>query len=278
MKKFFSLFFISAILFFCQNITFAAFPADGASANVSFVADFSSKTTEFFSFDLKDISKDTEVETINWDPQKVSLGSSNPQWIWSTSYAVVKASMTTNSKFYMYQKNTESSSYKAEVARTVEVFPEGATGVNVASTTFAYSGLVNKETKGGEYGGYVALSFTFTAKKLTSTDLSKEYDPDDSNPNADKAARYFLDNKNYTQYYDQGEPTTREYTFERDRQYTLIACDVGPVFGPYGEYGPWSSDKLVDSTAYMYFGGNFMNISHGSIFGTDQIVIMKVIE
>jgi len=277
MKKIFGLFFTLTILFLCSNITFAA-AQQWASADVSFAADFSGKTSEYFSFTLKNIRKDTETDTINWDPQKVILGKQEPQWIWSTTYAVVTASMTTNSKYYMYQKNTESTVFKSTAPRTVEVFPEGASEVNIASATFAYSGLVNQASQGGEYAGYVPLSFVFVPAKLTSEDLSKEYDPDDKDPTADKAARYFLDNKNYTQYYDQGEPTTKEYTFEKDRQYTLIACDVGPVFGPYGEYGPWSSDKLVDNTAYMYFGGNFMNISHGSVFGSDKIVIMKVVE
>ena len=277
MKKFFGLFFTLTVLFLCSNVTFAD-SQQWASADVSFAADFSGKTSEYFSFTLKNISKDTETDTINWDPQKVILGKQEPQWIWSTSYAVVTASMTTNSKYYMYQKNTESTVFKSTAPRTVQVFPEGASEVNIASATFAYSGLVNQASQGGEYAGYVPLSFVFVPAKLTSEDLSKEYDPDDKDPTADKAARYFLDNKNYTQYYDQGEPTTKEYTFEKDRQYTLIACDVGPVFGPYGEYGPWSSDKLIDHTAYMYFGGNFMNISHGSVFGSDKIVIMKVVE
>ena len=60
-----------------------------------------------------------------------------------------------------------------------------------------------------------------------------------------------------------------------------MATVHGPVFYVYdteGHYAPSRPTTLVDNTAYMYFGGNFMNIKKKDGFATDKIVIMKVVE
>lgn len=289
MKKFFSLFFTISSLLFCSNIIFAAFPESGQSETVEVVADFSGKGSVEFSFDLKDITTESSTEKINWDPRVINIAQKDAQWVWSTSYAIVRAAITMdNVNFYMYQKNTDSSSvYQSTWSRTVAVYYEQGytpTGddskdrVHRSSATFSYSGMVNKVTKGGEYAGFVPLSFLFTSAKLSSSDLKQQYDPEIMTPSGDKVARYFTDEADYTEYYSNGEVIRTETNFKKE--YSILARFGGPVFGVYdehGQYAPWRPD-LTDNTAYMYFGGNFMNIGRGDAFATDQIVIEKVVE
>ena len=288
MKKSFILFFVLSTLFLFSNISFAAFPA-GELGTVEVVADFSGKGSVEFSFDLKDIITDSSIETINWDPRVINIAQKDAQWVWSTSYAIVSATITTdNVNYYMYQKNTDSSSvYQSTCSRTVAVYYEQGytpTGddsrdrVHRTSATYSYSGMVNKVTKGGEYAGFVPLSFLFTSAKLSSSDLKKQYDPETMTDTGDKVARYFTDEADYTEYYSNGEVIRTETNFKKE--YSILARFGGPVFGVYdeqGQYAPWRP-ALTDNTAYMYFGGNFMNIGRGDAFATDQIVIEKVVE
>ena len=67
---------------------------------------------------------------------------------------------------------------------------------------------------------------------------------------------------------------------EKEIFWDLRKADFRYEFGVYdedGHYAPWRP-ALVDNTAYMYFGGNFMNIKKRDGFATDKIVIMKVVE
>ena len=259
MKKVFGLIFILSVLFFYSNISFAAFSA-GELATVSVVADFSSKGTADFSIDLKNISDDSEVTEIGWPIQDVILKQDTDQWKWSTTYAIIKSTVTDPKvTYYLYQKNTESTVYKSTVPRT------NADGSTV------YSGLVNQELQGGEYRGYIPLSFLFTVNKVKDSDLKKAYDPEIMTPSGDKVARYFKD--------------SADSDFNSDKpEYCVVACSNtgGITFYPYGEggvYAPWSPDSVKESkTAYMYFGGNFLNVRRGDVFGTDQIFIIKVVE
>jgi len=275
MRKFFGLLFTLTILFVYSNIVLAAFNP-GDLATVELVADFTSEATDYFSIELKEFSTDVSTTTINWNIQDVNLKQSTPQWKWSTTYAVVKSTITDpRVSYYLYQKNTQSTDYKAEDARTVQVYS--------SSTTFAYSGLVNRASHGGEDGGYVALSYLFTVDKLTSSDLERDYDPEIMTPSGDKVARYCTDEADYVAHYDsEHHETSRESNFKKE--YAVIACanSGGIVFGPYaedGSYAPWCPVAVQQSkTAYMYFGGNFMFVSRGYVFGSDQIFIEKVVE
>lgn len=263
MKKIFGLFFTLSVIVFCSNIILAepVFPEGNLTTNpIQVVADFRGKGLAEFSIELRNISDDKVTNEIGWTIQDVVLKQQSDQWKWSTTYAVITATVTKpNINYYLYQKNTESTVYKSTAPRTNEG------GFTV------YSGLVNKELQGGEYRGYVPLSFLFTAEKLTSSDLQKTYDPETMTP--DKVARYFKD--------------TADSDFNGG-QYAVIACantganTGGIAFYPYGEggtYSPWAPRTVMQSkTAYMYFGGNFMNIFRGDIFGTDQIYIEKVVE
>lgn len=265
MKKFFGLLFTLAILFYCSNIIFAAFPDAGNLETINVVANFEGKGKADLTIEFFDVSTDQKLEDenekINWKIQEISLKQTDPQWIWSTTYAVIKSTVTDpRVNFYLYQKNTESTVYKSTAPRTN------------ADESKVYSGLVNSVKKGGEFGGYVPLSFLFTAEKLSSSDLQKKYDPDVLT--GDKVARYFTDKA------DKDKDGNSKF----DIQYTVIACanSGGIAFAPYDapeHYAPWAPKSVMQSkTAYMYFGGNFMNIFRGDIFGTDQIYIEKVVE
>ena len=186
MKKVFGLIFILSILVLYSNTSFAAF-SSGELATLELVADFSGKGTAEFSIELRNISDDKVTNEIGWTIQDVVLKQQSDQWKWSTTYAVITATVTkTNINYYLYQKNTESTVYTSTAPRT----DDGST---------VYSGLVNQKLKGGEYRGYVPLSFLFTAEKLTSSDLQKTYDPEVLTE--DKVARYFTDtaDSNFTQ-------------------------------------------------------------------------------
>ena len=258
MKKLFGLSFTLAILFFCSNISFAAFPA-GDLATVGVVADFTSQASDELSIEFFNISDDSKLESdqINWKVQDVIFPKKDlsDQWKWSTTYAVIKATVTDPTvSYYLYQKNTEGSVYISTAPRTNG---DGST---------VYSGLVNKDLQGGEYGGYIPLNYLFTANKLSSSELQSEYNPEVLT--ADKAARYFTD--------------LADSNF--NVQYTVIACanTGGIAFYPYDDsgYNPWSPAVVMESkTAYIYFGGNFITLLRDyPDFGTDQIVIEKVVE
>lgn len=282
MKKLFIVLFSISIAFVYFGTVLAAFPEGQLGDTIDIEADFSSQGSVYFEFNLKNISDNQPTETINWDSSLVSFGIQKPQWLWSTTYAVVTATITKNANYYMYQVNTTTSSlYVAEKARTVNVYYEPGynkdndpEGLHIASTTYAYNGLVNKDTKGGEYKGFIALSFMFSDSKLpsSSSEFKNPYDPEVMLEN--KVSRYFTDEKDFVRYKDGHEDSNFK------KEYSQVAGAGGPVFGVYnesGEYAPWRP-TLVDNTAYMYFGGNFMNISPGDIFGTDQIVIEKYVE
>lgn len=259
MKKIFGLTFILTTLFIYSNIVFAdapVFPTTGTSVTVGVVADFNDKGKAEFSIELKNISNDEDVTEIEWLVQDINLKQHTDQWKWSNTYAVIKSTVTDPKvNYYLYQKNKESTVYKSTAPRT------NGDGSKV------YSGLVNQQTQGGDYNGYVPLSFLFTVNKLSSSDLQKEYDPGIMTPSGDKVARYFTD-KDDSNF---------------DKKYTVVACanTGGIAFYPYdgSGYNPWTPESVQQSkTAYMYFGGNFVDVFLNDIFGTDQIFIEKVVE
>ena len=261
MKKIFGSFLISSLLLFSSNIICAAVISSGTVATVDVVADFSNKGSVDFSLELRNISDDEITETINWKIQDITFPKrdTSDQWKWSTTYAIIKATVTDPTvNYYLYQKNTQGTVYISTEPRT------NGDGSKV------YSGLVNKDLQGGDYGGYVPLSYLFTVNKLSSSDLQQEYDPEAMTPETgEKVARYFTD----------------EADSSFQIQYALIACSNtgGIAFYPYNEsgyYAPWSPTTVMTSkTAYIYFGGNFATLLRDyPMFGTDKIVIEKVVE
>lgn len=259
MKKIFGLFLISSILFFSSNIICAAVISSGTVGTVDIVADFSGKADVDFSIELRNISDDEITETINWKIQEITFPKrdTSDQWKWSTTYAVIKATVTDPTvNYYLYQKNTQGTVYISTAPR------QNGDG------SLVYSGLVNKDLQGGDYGGYVPLSYLFTVNKLSSSDLQQEYNPETMTQSGDKVARYFTD----------------EADSSFQIEYAVIACasTAGIAFYPYNEsgYAPWTPSSVMESkTAYIYFGGNFATLLHDyPMFGTDKIVIEKVVE
>ena len=261
MKKFFGLAFILTTLLLCSNISFAAFPAGDLGDPISVVADFSGSAIDELTIEFFNISDDSKLgedeNQINWKIQDIQFPKkdTSDQWKWATTYAVIKATVTDPTvSYYLYQKNTESTVYKSTAPRT-----------NGDEST-VYSGLVNKDLQGGEYGGYIPLSYLITANKLSNSDLQKTYNPDVLT--GDKASRYFTDKAD------------SNFNVE----YTIIACanTGGIALYPYDEggYNPWSPESIQESkTAYIYFGGDFITLLRDyPDFGTDQIVIEKVVE
>lgn len=260
MKKIFGLVFILTTLSLCSNISFAAFPAGDLGDSIAVVADFSNLGDDDLSITFKNISDDEETgDAINWKIQDIEFPKrdTSDQWKWSTTYAVITATVTKpNVNFYLYQRNKEGNVY---ISTTPRVNGDGSK---------VYSGLVNKDLQGGDYGGYIPLSFLFTANKLTDSELQAQYDPEIMSKDGTKVARYFTD--------------VADTSF--DPKYSVIACanTGGIAFYPYGEggYNPWSPTSVQQSkTAYMYFGGNFITLLRDyPDFGTDQIVIERVVE
>ena len=239
MKKFFSLLAVLAVTVFMGSTVFAAPKTIGSV--VSSIANFSGAGEVSFSMDLKKISDDTSVDSIQWDVANIPLGVDATDWTTSTVYAVISATVTkANNAVYMYQDNKNGTSYVAVSSRT-----ESGKGI--------YSGMVNKATQGGDYRGYIPMVFCSTTTKST-PNFGTE--PEDV-----AGTRYFIDKSN-TDFADQ-------------TNYITIA-NTGGLVGGVTSGG--DCFNIGSNTGYMYFGGLFKNILGGDDWGTDSINIVSTIE
>ena len=262
MKKIFSLFFILSTLFFFSNVILAV---------------------ETFKYKLYDVSGST-TSTINWDASKVTIG--KDQWVWSTTYMEVDASgLSENTPVYIYQDNKNGSTYKAKNYRT-----ELDTSDNKMHNN--YSGLVNKNTEGGQNykgdgaradePGFIPLSYLMCSKKLETSDLQEEYDPETQKvivENVDvRVPRYFSDKSD--NFFDENAEN-KEGSTSFEPRYCILAAQYGPVFWYKAEDGKtWTrwSYKSGATKAYVYFGGKFYFANRDRVYGTDRIIINTVTE
>ncbi len=236
MKKILSFAAVLAVTVLFSSSVFAA-----VNIKKSAVADFSSSGEVSFSIDLKYIADDSAASVIDWDIANIPLNVDATNWTTSTVYAVVSATVTTvGNAIYMYQDNKNGTEYVAVSSRT-----EGTNGI--------YSGMVNKETKGGDYRGYVPLVFNSTTTKATPSF--------GTNPEDVAGTRYFIDKSN-TNFADQ-------------TNYITIANNGGLVGGVDAGGACYN---IGSNTGYMYFGGLFKNILGGDVYGTDTIKIVETIE
>jgi len=217
------------------------------------IADFTNSGTIDFSFTLKNVIDDGAASQLAWTSSDAFVTSSTTvKWVRADQYAEVKANITkAGFNVYMYQTNTKSTNYKAETPRTN------------ADKSKVYSGLVNKDLKGGENKGYIPVAFSLVGKK----NKNITYDQATSTTSATRSDKFFTD------FADKKENGSSNF----DLTYTKIAGLVGPVFGQ-GEYGDWTGSEVVDNTAYMYFFGGFSKIRGGDVYGTDQLHVIQVTE
>lgn len=241
MKKLFSLVAVLAVTVLFSSSAFAAI-----SITKSAVADFSSSGEVAFSMDLKYIADDSAASVIDWDVANIPLNVTATNWTTSTVYAVISATVTTvGSTIYMYQDNVNGTVYKSTAARGAY---DGSTRLGDV-----YSGMVNKDTKGGDYRGYVPMVFTSTTTKAT-----PNYG---SNPESVAGTRYFIDHS--------------DYNFAQQTNYITLANNGGLVGGVDAGGACFN---IGANQGYMYFGGKFDNILGGDVYGTDKIKIVETIE
>jgi len=261
MKKVVSLL---AVLFLFAGLSFAKTVVPHEYIGI---ADFTNAGTATFTFTLKNVEGDgapSVANTISWASSIANADTFNKMhgstvtWVRADQYAVVAATVTKGGfNVYMYQTNKKSSDYKAESPRT-----------NADDST-VYNGLVNKDTKGGDYKGYIPVAFSYVGAK----DASITYDIKTATVSATRSDKFFKDEAD-SDYVKNDKKTNPEYMV-----YTRIASSVGPVFGQDNVTGlDWTGSNVKDNTAYMYFFGGFSNVDGGEVYGTDQLHIYEVTE
>ena len=244
MKKLFSLVAVLAVTVLFSSSAFAA-----VNLRRSAIANFSSAGEVSFSLDLKYIADDSDATVIDWDVANIPLNVDATEWTTSTVYAVLSSTVTkAGSAVYMYQDNANSTDYKAVDGRTENGYK-------------IYSGMVNQQTQGGEYRGYIPLVFCSTTTKF-STATTPNFG---TNPENIGGTRYFVDKSNE----NWGLPAANT------TNYVTIANTGGLVGGVDAGGACWN---VGSNTGYMYFGGLFKNILGGDVYGTDQIKVVETVE
>lgn len=250
MKKFFSL--VVAALF----VSSSAF----AAVNYTASADFSSIAGQVeFSATMKTVSQNTTVSNIGWDVDNTYVGSTEANnWKAANVYVEMTKTITkAGGAVYLYQDNKASGATAAYVAENPRY---NAGDVKV------YSGLVKEDSKGGA-DGYIVMSFKpskdlLTASQLASLNLQPEkagvVTPTEDNPEGkDYVAKFFSDLS------DDG------FSSATSIEYRTIADENGYV---------GLSDTKNVSKAYMYFGGNFVNVMGGTKYGSNHVIFKTSIE
>lgn len=243
MKKVLSLLVVMACVVFFSSMAFAS---TDTVKTINASANFASSGEVYISFNLKNLTDDSTATAITWDPSAVTLNSGTETWKTAQQYAVMVASVTkTSGAIYIYQDNkSNSSDYIATNPRTN------------GDGTKAFSGLVRSGSGGGESRGYIPLSYTMSASKLSS---SYEYVVSSG------TARYFSDKSDL-----KSDGSTSNF----NTAYITIANIDGFVAGVTGETGTYGLDGVTDDTAYMYFGAGFKDVQGGDIYQTENILVV----
>ena len=240
MKKLFCLVSVLAAAIFVSSSVFAA-----VNKTYKSVAIFSGGEISF-DMVLKFIDGDTDADSIAWDVENIPLNVTATNWTTSTVYGVITSTITTGgSAIYMYQNNKNGTDYIAVSSRTAW---DGEIELGAV-----YSGMVNKETKGGDYRGYIPMVYYSTTTKAAPVF--------GENPEDIAGTRYFIDKS--------------DYNFAAQTNYITVANNGGIVGGVDGSGACWN---IGSNTGYMYFGGLFSNVLGGDDYGTDKIKVVSTIE
>ncbi len=254
MKKFLSL--VVAALF----VSSSAFAAKDFTASADFSNIAGSVT---FDAVLKAVSNDATASAIGWSVDTSYVGNTGDNnWKAANVYAEMTKTITkAGGAVYLFQDNKASASgAAADYVAAEPRFNEGDVKV--------YSGLVKAGSGGGAGGdGYVVMSFKPSTTKLTSSQLTsfnlqpeKEgvVEPTQDNPKGkDYVAKFFSDQS------DDGFSSATSLT------YRTIADENG--------YVGLENTKNVEK-AYMYFGGNFVNVMGGTKYGSNHIIFKTSVE
>ena len=248
MKRFLSFVAVMAVLIMFSGISFAE--NDTNRYVFSSEADFTSGVISL-SVDLKYISDDSEATSIAWDTAAI-LQDKN-KYHTATVYAEISATLSGIARAIMIQSNTDESAgvYRATQSRKQNMY---GTEYDV------YSGLVKRDN--GET--YVPMLYKITKEKEapTFTDIGEQI-------------RYLIDERDsmITRNPDTGElqPTTAQLN------YVTLADKDGLAYADDFTHEDYYHHLGSDS-GYIYFGGQFKDITAGSKFGTKRLIMQVVTE
>ena len=246
MKKFLSLVAVFAVVVMFSGVVFAE--DDENRYKLTSEADFSSGEISL-TVELKNVSDDSAAESITWDTAAI-LADKN-KYHTALVYAEISATLSGNARAILIQSNTEGNDniYKATTPRTQ----------NMYGTEYSvYSGLVKRN----DGATYVPMIYKITTEKSapTFTDIGQQI-------------RFVIDEKDSMINRTNGEldPTPAQFN------YVTIADSDGLAY----------ADDFTDAThyhhlasdnGYIYFGGQFANITSGSKFGTNRLIMQVVNE
>ena len=242
MKKFFSL--VVAALF----VSSTAFAATNFTAS----ADFSSiEGSVSFDVVLKNVSNNASATNISWTVDADYVGNTGDNnWKAANVYAEMTKTITkAGGAVYLFQNN-KTTDGNADYRATEPRFNEGDVKV--------YSGLVKAGSGGGAGGdGYITMSFRPSAE-LVSDPSTLNFQPEKViSGNPDYVVKFFTDQS------DDG------FSDAANETYRTIADENG--------YVGLGNTKNVEK-AYMYFGGNFVNVMGGTKYGSNHVIFKTSVE
>lgn len=225
------------------------------AASTNFTASATFAGSADFTFQLKNVSGDSNATELKWTSADAFVMGSTIAWVRADQYAVVAATITkANASVKMYTKNkTAFPSLKPNYNKW-----SGSTGVAGTETYGALVRLVNGQVPSdfvGAYRGYIPVFYSLVPTKNASlkfngTDVATEA----------RADRALVDQAN------------GEYG---NGNYATIASLNGPVFFVKDTAGAdvqFPSPQVQNNTAYMYFFGGFKDVIGGDTYSTTVYV------
>ena len=246
MKKLLSFVVVLALAVMFTGVSFAE--DDENKYKLTSEADFSSGELSL-TVELKNVSDDSAAESITWDTTAI-LADKN-KWHTATAYATISATLSGNARAIIIQSNTEDSAgvYKAKTARSQNMH---------GGTYQVYSGLVKRD----EGATYVPMMYQISTTKTvpTFTEVGSQM-------------RYVIDEQDSMIDRSGGElnPTPAQFNYV-----TLADKDGLAYADDFSDVTHYHS--LGTDSGFIFFGGQFANVTAGSKFGTNRLIIQIVNE
>ena len=247
MKKFLSFVAILALTVMFSGVSFAE--EDENRYKLTSEADFSSGEVSL-TVELKNVSDDSAAESITWDTAAI-LADKN-KYHTAKVYAAISATLSGSARAIIIQSNTEDD---AGVYKAITPRKQGMYG----SEYDVYSGLVKRDNG----ATYVPMLYKITTEKgaPTFTDIGSQI-------------RFLIDERDSMINRTAGgelDPTPAQFNYVTiaDKDGLSYADD----FSDETHYHHLGSDS-----GYIYFGGQFKDITSGSKFGTNRLLMQVVNE